>query len=238
MRHLACHRRQPINRAAMQLRGLGAVDLTQYLNVGSMVQQANAAMNQLYSQISANPGIFSSTTMDMISDLQARLSAIEQAYNTVYQTATGQLPSWVSMSGFSGLGRGRRVRGSNGQLSYLGASYFAWSVLIVTLAGVTVAVYEWNKSKNTAAAQVAVELQRAQTAGQQANNNAYAEQQMQVAQTAGDPAGVAAWAAVIASNDAAIAAPPPGSGSLTDILTNNWVWLAAGVGALFLASEL
>lgn len=214
---------------AAQLRGLGDTTTAQ---LPSMIQAANNAMNALYGQIAQYPDAISATSNEMVQDLQARLTAIEQAYWTLYQISTGQAPP--TLAGLNGLMRARRLSGRS--LAALG-QIFQWTIGLGSLALIAAALYEWNKAQNNTAAQIAADVQKWQALQSQQTNVTYAQQMLAAAQASGDTVAAAQWAQAIADNPAYNVTTPTTPG-ITDWLTANWPWLAAGVFGLVVLQDV
>lgn len=219
-RQLACHCRPPANRG---LRGLGAVDLSQFNLAQQLFGQSKAQLQSIYQQYVANPGVFSADTGTKLTEAQSRYTTLLDAYIYAYGLATGKTFDAVNAGLAGGQGLGQFV-------TYIAAG--------VGIAAIVAGLYELNKFMNALQSQTGSELAAAQAKLQATQNIASAQQQMAAAQAAGDTNAVAQWQAVIDSNSVVAGTPPSGSESFGDFLTNNWMWIAGGVGALFFAREI
>jgi Na+-transporting methylmalonyl-CoA/oxaloacetate decarboxylase gamma subunit len=227
-------RRMAINSGARaSLRGMGALGMTMPF-AGSLqpqVNQISQQMAQAQAQIDANnqnivtlnqQGVDVSAEAAQNLQAQNQLSTAVDDFTTFYRAVYGTVPP-----GLSGMGQFDPA-----SLSTIAGAAVALSVI----AGLVAAVWQICQ---TVQASIAVKMQNAQTAGQAANNVAYAQQQLAAAQAAGDSAAEAQWQAALSdaysAQQGANAAnqPPPPSW-----ISQNWIWVAGGAAVLLVATKL
>jgi len=187
-------------------------------NIGAQLQQANQKLiadENAIRQMNASGTPASPATAQALLQLRQEFESILDKYTTAYRAMFGTTPS-----GFSGL------RG-------LGLEPVTLAIITTAIAAVGAALYIWWQHEANVGAQIQVDQQRAQTAGTLANQATSIQQQIVDAQARGDSAKVAQLTAQYQQVLKLIATTNPNPNDWSAFFQNNWGWIAAAVGGIF-----
>jgi hypothetical protein len=204
-------------RSLLGLGGLGAVDLSQYNLAQQLLQQARNNITQLQSAYAQNPDAFSSDTLASINEAQSRYTDILKAYIYAYTGATGQQ---VPVSLY-GLGQ-----------------WQTYVVAGVAIGVIIAALYELNNYIAATQTKAQADLNKSQTAMNAQAQAAQLQNQAAAAYASGDTVTGDRLTALAAQSSQVAAGAVAPSQSLTDFVTANAGWIAAGVAAVILLPKL
>jgi hypothetical protein len=200
-----------------------AADTTQYSLAAGLFRQARVALNQLQQSYAQTPDAFSSDTLQRINESQQRYTTLLNAYIYAYAAAVGNPPDTTGLLGHGGPGLGQ---------------WQTYVVVGVAIGVIVAGLYELNQYLQATQMQAQADLNKSQTAMNAQAQAANLQNQAAAAYASGDTT-TGDSLTVLANQASAIAtsASAPAQ-TLSDFVSQNAGWIAAGVAAVVILPRL